>query len=163
MQLFRGNGYMADFKCEQLCRDAKVLQTMGRTRFKSPDCALSALMCAHIWAIGIGSASRRAARAMRPVFRPTRARRGSRRGCEPPRDADADASPVNGFGAGCCTGSGRRTVLSECPTFAAPVERDASRLRLDEISGLAVSRTIRVCSGWHNDSGDSARIFAVRI
>ena len=31
VQLFGGNGYMAEFKVEQLCRDAKVLQIYGGT------------------------------------------------------------------------------------------------------------------------------------
>jgi alkylation response protein AidB-like acyl-CoA dehydrogenase len=31
VQLFGGNGYMAEFQVEQLCRDAKVLQIYGGT------------------------------------------------------------------------------------------------------------------------------------
>ena len=31
VQLFGGNGYMAEFQVEQLCRDAKVLQIFGGT------------------------------------------------------------------------------------------------------------------------------------
>jgi alkylation response protein AidB-like acyl-CoA dehydrogenase len=31
VQLFGGNGYMAEFRVEQLCRDAKVLQIYGGT------------------------------------------------------------------------------------------------------------------------------------
>jgi hypothetical protein len=31
VQLFGGNGYMAEFHVEQLCRDAKVLQIYGGT------------------------------------------------------------------------------------------------------------------------------------
>jgi alkylation response protein AidB-like acyl-CoA dehydrogenase len=31
VQLFGGNGYMSEYKVEQLCRDAKVLQIYGGT------------------------------------------------------------------------------------------------------------------------------------
>ena len=31
VQLFGGNGYMAEYQVEQLCRDAKVLQIYGGT------------------------------------------------------------------------------------------------------------------------------------
>jgi len=31
VQLFGGNGYMAEYRVEQLCRDAKVLQIYGGT------------------------------------------------------------------------------------------------------------------------------------
>jgi len=31
VQLFGGNGYMAEYEVEQLCRDAKVLQIYGGT------------------------------------------------------------------------------------------------------------------------------------
>lgn len=54
-------------------------------------------------------------------------------------------------------------LLPECPTFAAPVERGhLSAAELDEISGIAVSRNNPRVLWMHNDSGDNARIFAVR-
>jgi len=31
VQLFGGNGYMSEYRVEQLCRDAKVLQIYGGT------------------------------------------------------------------------------------------------------------------------------------
>jgi hypothetical protein len=77
---------------------------------------------------------------------------------------DADASPVDaGSEQDAAPDQADGQVLPECPTFAAPVERGRlSATELDEISGLAVSRNNPRVLWMHNDSGDSARIFAVR-
>lgn len=53
-------------------------------------------------------------------------------------------------------------VLPSCPTFAAGVSAGAlASVELDEVSGIAASRTFPGTWWMHNDSGDSARVFAV--
>ena len=54
-------------------------------------------------------------------------------------------------------------ALPSCPVFSEPVERGrVYTADLDEISGMVVSRRNARVIWVHNDSGDSARVFALR-